>query len=62
MLNILPKDIANSLKSGEELIADKHNEVSILFADIVEFTPQSKNLNPKELVSILNIYFLNLMI
>ncbi len=57
LLNILPKEIADRLKSGEELIADKHNEVSVLFADIVEFTPQSKNLNPKELVSILNSIF-----
>ena len=59
LLNILPKDIANRLKSGEKIIADKHNQVSVLFADIVEFTPQSKNLNPKELVSILNIIFSN---
>ena len=57
LLNILPKEIADRLKSGEELIADKHNEVSVLFADIVEFTPQSQNLNPKELVSILNSIF-----
>ncbi len=57
LLNILPKEIADRLKSGEEPIADKHNEVSVLFADIVEFTPQSKNLNPKELVSILNTIF-----
>ena len=57
LLNILPKKIADRLKSGEELIADKHNEVSVLFADIVEFTPQSQNLNPKELVSILNRIF-----
>ena len=55
----MPKDIANRLKSGEKIIADKHNQVSVLFADIVEFTPQSKNLNPKELVSILNIIFSN---
>ena len=57
LLNILPKEIADRLKSGEDLIADKHDEVSVLFADIVEFTPQSKNLNPKELVSILNTIF-----
>ena len=57
LLNILPKEIADRLKSGEELIADKHNEVSVLFADIIEFTPQSQNLNPKELVSILNTIF-----
>jgi len=59
LLNILPKDIADRLKSGEEIIADKHNEVSVLFADIIEFTPQSKNLNPRELVSILNTIFSN---
>ena len=57
LLNILPREIADRLKSGEDLIADKHDEVSVLFADIVEFTPQSKNLNPKELVSILNTIF-----
>ncbi len=57
LLNILPSEIANRLKAGEDLIADKHDEVSVLFADIVEFTPQSKNLNPKELVSILNKIF-----
>ncbi len=57
LLNILPKDIANRLKSGESVIADKHDEVSILFADIVEFTPQTKNLNPTELVSVLNKIF-----
>ena len=57
LLNILPKNIATRLKGGESVIADKHNEVSILFADIVEFTPQSKNLNPTELVSMLNTIF-----
>ena len=39
LLNILPKSIATRLKAGESVIADKHDEVSILFADIVEFTP-----------------------
>ena len=57
LLNILPKLIATRLKAGEQLIADKHDEVSILFADIVDFTPQSKKLSPKELVNILNIIF-----
>ena len=61
LLNILPKEIADRLKSGEELIADKHNEVSVLFADIVEFTPQSENLNLK-LVSILIQFLLISMI
>ena len=47
------------LKAGESVIADKHDEVSILFADIVEFTPQSKKFNPTELVSMLNTIFSN---
>ena len=57
LLNILPKSIATRLKAGESVIADKHDEVSMLFADIVEFTPQSKKLNPTELVSMLNTIF-----
>ena len=57
LLNILPIEIARRLKLGESLIADKHDSVSILFADIVEFTPQTKNLNPSELVSMLNGVF-----
>ena len=59
LLNILPKSIATRLKAGESVIADKHDEVSMLFADIVEFTPQSKKLKPTELVSILNTIFSN---
>jgi len=57
LLNILPKDIADRLKSGETNIATKHKGVSILFADIVDFTPQSKKLKPNELVVILNKIF-----
>ena len=57
LLNILPEDIAYRLKSGETNIATKHKGVSILFADIVDFTPQSKKLEPNELVVILNKIF-----
>ena len=38
LLNILPDDIAQRLKAGETTIATKHEQVSILFADIVNFT------------------------
>ena len=57
LLNILPDDIAQRLKTGETTIATKHGQVSILFADIVNFTPQSALLNPNELVIILNEVF-----
>src|SRR5262247_2677225 len=38
LLNILPSAIAERLKAGDELIADKFAEATVLFADIVEFT------------------------
>ena len=57
LLNILPKDIAQRLKSGETDIADKHDNVSIIFCDLVNFTPQAQKLNPNKLVKILNNIF-----
>ena len=57
LLNILPKDIAERLKAGETNIATKHSDVTMLFADIVNFTPQSKDLRPNKLIIILNQIF-----
>ena len=54
LLNILPHDIADRLKAGETDIATKHDNITILFADIVNFTPQSQNLSPNKVVNILN--------
>ena len=57
LLNILPKDIANILKNEQHIIADHINSVSILFADVVNFTPMSAQMSPKELVELLNEVF-----
>ena len=57
LLNILPSSIADRLKSGEGLIADRFDDMSVLFADIVGFTQMSKNMNPSELVDMLNNVF-----
>lgn len=57
LLNILPGPIAARLKEGEDTIADSFAEVTILFADIVNFTPMSSNLPAVELVSLLNEIF-----
>jgi class 3 adenylate cyclase len=57
LLNILPSSIADRLKSGEGLIADRFDDMSVLFADIVGFTQMSKNMNPSELVEMLNNVF-----
>jgi class 3 adenylate cyclase len=57
LLNILPRSIAERLKKGERVIADKMDEITIMFADIVGFTELSEKLPPKELVTLLNGVF-----
>lgn len=55
--NILPVPIADRLKKSRIAIADGFDSVSILFADIVGFTPLSGKMKPAELVSLLNKIF-----
>jgi class 3 adenylate cyclase len=57
LLNILPEPIADRLRRGEPLIADRHDDVSLLFADIVGFTGMSSAMDPAELVTTLNDVF-----
>ena len=57
LLNILPGPIAERLKNGDILIADRYEEATVLFADIVGFTPLSARLSPDELVAMLNAVF-----
>ncbi len=57
LLNILPSSIADRLKQKEEIIADGFTEVTILFADIVNFTKLSARISPQELVAMLNNIF-----
>jgi class 3 adenylate cyclase len=55
--NVLPAPIAARLKAGEEPIADAFAEVTVLFADIVDFTPHSAQLSPQQIVQTLNDLF-----
>jgi class 3 adenylate cyclase len=57
LLNILPAPIAQRLRDGEPLIADRFDDVTLLFADVVEFTRLSSRLTPAELVGVLNDVF-----
>lgn len=57
LLNILPAPIAERLKQGEGTIADSFGNVSIMFADIVNFTPLASVLSPRKLVNLLNEIF-----
>ena len=57
LLNVLPPSIATELKDNGRIIAKYHNEASILFADIVDFTQLSASLPPGEVVEMLNSLF-----
>jgi len=55
--NVLPDSIAGRLKAGERVIADHYEEASVLFADVVGFTPFAEGLSPQRTVQILNELF-----
>ena len=57
LLNVLPADIAQRLQSDPNSIADHFDEASILFADVVGFTPLSSRLDAREVVGILDRLF-----
>lgn len=57
LLNILPLPIAERLKRQETNIADGHADVTVMFADIVNFTHMSEEMSPNETVHLLNDIF-----
>ena len=57
LLNILPGPIVDRLKAQTQLIADQVASASILFADVVDFTPWSERLPPAEVVGFLDRLF-----
>jgi class 3 adenylate cyclase len=57
LLNVLPAPIAARLKAGEEVIADAFPDVTVLFADIVDFTRRSRRIGPAQVVAALNELF-----
>jgi guanylate cyclase len=57
LLNILPKEIAAILKNENRTIADHYDGASILFADMVGFTPLTAQMQPREMVDLLNHVF-----
>jgi adenylate cyclase len=57
LLNILPASIAARLKERPGTIADGHSEITVLFADIVDFTRMSSDADPAEVVGLLNDLF-----
>ena len=54
---VLPQKIANELRENDRMIANRHPEVSVLFADIAGFTPWSSAQEPEVVVSLLEKIF-----
>jgi class 3 adenylate cyclase len=57
LLNILPEGIVKRLKENPGSIAHQFRDVTVLFADIVDFSRLSAHLSPGELITLLNEIF-----
>ncbi|MEQ8539871.1 MAG: adenylate/guanylate cyclase domain-containing protein [Coleofasciculus sp. D1-CHI-01] len=57
LLNILPQPVAEMLKRGQRTIAESFKGVTIMFADLVNFTKFSTQTSPTQLVELLNQIF-----
>lgn len=57
LLNVLPADIAESLKTSDETVAEQHESISVLFPDIEGSAPLFADLEPIEVVDWLNEVF-----
>ena len=56
LLNVLPPPIADRLKE-RETIADRFEHATVLFADVVGFTPFAESLPPEQVVRVLDDLF-----
>jgi class 3 adenylate cyclase len=57
LMNILPRTIAERLRRGERTIAERYESVTVLFADLVDFTALTTRIDAVEVVSLLNDLF-----
>jgi adenylate cyclase len=57
LLNVLPATVADRLRQEEEPIADRFADVTVMFADLVDFTPRTEDAGPDELIRELNELF-----
>jgi adenylate cyclase len=57
LLNVLPRTIAERLKHETGIIAESHDDVTVLFADVVDFTPFTERTAPERVVGVLDEIF-----
>ena len=55
--NAIPTSIADRLKHGEQRIAERYPETTVLFSDIVGFTPWAQRTDPDRVVALLDSLF-----
>jgi guanylate cyclase len=58
LLNILPAAIATRLKANDMRIADHYDSVTVMFADLINFTQMSEKMPPTQLIDLLSQVFL----
>jgi adenylate cyclase len=57
LLNVLPRTIADRLKRNPGVIAERFEEVTVLFADVADFTPFAEGTSPERVVGVLDEIF-----
>jgi class 3 adenylate cyclase len=57
LLNVLPRPIAERLKREPGVIAERYEEVTVMFADIADFTPFAERTTPERVVGVLDAIF-----
>ena len=57
LTNAIPRSIATRLKRGEQRIAEIYPDTTVLFADIVGFTPWANGIGPDRVVGLLDDLF-----
>jgi class 3 adenylate cyclase len=57
LLNILPEQVARRLKDDPTTIADGFHDVTVLFADLVGFTPMSEKMSPQQILALMDRVF-----
>lgn len=57
LLNILPEQVAEELKSSGKTEAQRYDNISVLFTDFVNFTGAAESLSPEQIVGELNACF-----
>jgi class 3 adenylate cyclase len=54
---VLPRKIADELRASEKVVASRHAQVTVLFADVAGFTPWAAQQDPEFVVSLLENIF-----